>query len=208
MSSSSLRKSMVVTEINSDDITASQHECTSPSSATGDRTTGSTGLILIDRTGECLYINSTAQQLLCYPASPSGDRKLTETMQEQIRSRVLPLCKKCARGTFISGRRTYIYRTLLLEGAHAAEGPTTAVVLERQSRRNENLRRVCERYKLTPREREALILLAEGLTSKEIAQRMNISAHTVKGFVHLIMLKLGVTTRSGIVGKINLPMMQ
>jgi DNA-binding CsgD family transcriptional regulator len=56
---------------------------------------------------------------------------------------------------------------------------------------------------LTPREREALILLTEGLTSKEIAQRMNISAHTVKGFVHLIMLKLGVTTRSGIVGKIN-----
>jgi DNA-binding CsgD family transcriptional regulator len=62
---------------------------------------------------------------------------------------------------------------------------------------------VCQQYKLTRREREALMLLNEGLTSKEIAQRMNISANTVKGFVHLIMLKLGVTTRSGIVGKIN-----
>ena len=74
----------------------------------------------------------------------------------------------------------------------------------RLSRRNENLRKLCEQYKLTPREREVVTLLTEGLTSKEIAQKMNISAHTVKGFVHLIMVKLGVTTRSGIVGRLNI----
>ena len=194
---------MVASKINPDEITAPRHHHTTAVRTMGDGSTGSAGLILIDRTGECLYINSTARQLLCYPASLRADRKPTGTLQEEIRCRVLPLCSKCATGTFISRRRTYIYRTLLLEDANTPEGTTTAIVLERRSRRNENLRTVCERYKLTPREREALMLLTEGLTSKEIAQRMNISAHTVKGFVHLIMLKLGVTTRSGIVGKIN-----
>lgn len=203
MSLRSSPKSTVVTEINSGDTTAPEHQYTSGSGATGDLSAGSTGLIVVDRNGECLYINSIAQQLLCYPKSLSSGGNFSATIQQQIRSLVLPLCNKSATGTLIFGRRTYLYRTLVLETNHAREGGTTAIVLERRSRRNENIRRVCERYKLTPRERQAFILLTEGLTSKEIAQRMNISAHTVKGFVHLIMLKLGVTTRAGIVGKIN-----
>jgi DNA-binding CsgD family transcriptional regulator len=92
---------------------------------------------------------------------------------------------------------------VLQASSKQTEGPTIAIVLERSSRRNENLRRLVERYKLTLREREAVLLLIDGLTSKEIAQRMNISPHTVKGFLHFIMVKLGVTTRSGIVGKIS-----
>ena len=41
-----------------------------------------------------------------------------------------------------------------------------------------------------------------GFTSKEIAARMKISPNTVKAFLRLIMLKLRVSTRSGIVGRI------
>ena len=44
-------------------------------------------------------------------------------------------------------------------------------------------------------------LLAEGFCSKEIAARMNISPNTVKAFVHLVMVKMSVSTRSGIIGK-------
>jgi len=47
---------------------------------------------------------------------------------------------------------------------------------------------------------EALEYLIQGLTSKEIAERMHISVNTVKAFLRLIMVKMGVTTRSGIVG--------
>jgi len=43
-----------------------------------------------------------------------------------------------------------------------------------------------------------------GLTNKEIADRMGISANTVKGFVRLIMLKMGTSGRSGIVAKVLL----
>ncbi|MDQ2936477.1 MAG: response regulator transcription factor [Acidobacteriota bacterium] len=49
---------------------------------------------------------------------------------------------------------------------------------------------------LTPREREVLDMLAEGLSNKEIAWRMKISEHTVKFHVSSIFSKLGVSTRT------------
>jgi DNA-binding CsgD family transcriptional regulator len=55
-------------------------------------------------------------------------------------------------------------------------------------------------YHLTDREQEALIGVAKGLTGKELASRMNISPNAVKAFLRLIMVKMGVTTRAGIVG--------
>lgn len=49
---------------------------------------------------------------------------------------------------------------------------------------------------LTPREREVLDMLAEGLSNKEIAWRMSISGHTVKFHVASIFAKLNVSTRT------------
>jgi two-component system, NarL family, response regulator YdfI len=49
---------------------------------------------------------------------------------------------------------------------------------------------------LTPREREVLEMLAEGLSNKEIAWRMRISEHTVKFHVASIFAKLDVSTRT------------
>jgi len=49
---------------------------------------------------------------------------------------------------------------------------------------------------LTPREREVLEMLAEGLSNKEIASRMQISEHTVKFHVASIFGKLGASSRT------------
>ncbi len=49
---------------------------------------------------------------------------------------------------------------------------------------------------LTPREREVLNMLAEGLSNKEIAWRMTISEHTVKFHVASIFAKLDASTRT------------
>jgi DNA-binding CsgD family transcriptional regulator len=57
-------------------------------------------------------------------------------------------------------------------------------------------------YRLTDREREALRGIALGLTTKEVAERMNISPNTVKAFLRLIMLKMSVNTRAGITAKL------
>ena len=61
---------------------------------------------------------------------------------------------------------------------------------------------ISDRFGLTARERETVQFLLEGFTSKEIAQRMKISPNTVKAFIRLVMVKMGVSTRSGIIGKI------
>jgi DNA-binding NarL/FixJ family response regulator len=49
---------------------------------------------------------------------------------------------------------------------------------------------------LTPREREVLALLSEGLANKAIAARLGISDHTAKFHVNAILSKLGVDSRA------------
>jgi NarL family two-component system response regulator LiaR len=50
-------------------------------------------------------------------------------------------------------------------------------------------------HDLTPREREVLVLLVEGLTNPEIADRLTVSRSTAKAHVSNILSKLGASTR-------------
>ena len=54
---------------------------------------------------------------------------------------------------------------------------------------------------LTPRELDVLAALAEGMTNKAIARRLNISLHTVKFHVESLFRKLGARTRTEAVAK-------
>ncbi|MGH2744957.1 MAG: response regulator transcription factor, partial [Thermoleophilaceae bacterium] len=49
---------------------------------------------------------------------------------------------------------------------------------------------------ITPREREVLRLLAEGLTNRQIAERLVLSEHTVHRHVTNILRKLGLPSRT------------
>jgi len=49
---------------------------------------------------------------------------------------------------------------------------------------------------LTPREPEVLQVLAEGLSNRAIASRLNISEHTVKFHMSAIFAKLGAGNRT------------
>jgi DNA-binding NarL/FixJ family response regulator len=49
--------------------------------------------------------------------------------------------------------------------------------------------------RITKREREIIALIADGLSNKDIAQRLNIATYTVKSHVHNIMEKLTLHTR-------------
>ena len=49
--------------------------------------------------------------------------------------------------------------------------------------------------RMTKREREVIDLIAEGLSNKEIAQRLSIATYTVKSHVHNILDKLALHTR-------------
>jgi DNA-binding CsgD family transcriptional regulator len=80
---------------------------------------------------------------------------------------------------------------------------TIALLLERQPSAALSLkRRIWEEFGLTQRERQTVELLLLGMTTKEIAQSMKVSPNTIKTYLRLIMTKMRVTTRAGIIGKI------
>lgn len=52
---------------------------------------------------------------------------------------------------------------------------------------------------LTPRERQVALLVAEGLSNREIAQRLCIAVKTVENHLTIIYSKLGVKTRTQLI---------
>lgn len=52
---------------------------------------------------------------------------------------------------------------------------------------------------ITPREREVMVLVAQGLANKVIAAELGISRRTVEGHLRHLFEKLGVSSRSGLV---------
>jgi len=165
---------------------------------------GTTGFLLADRALKPLYRNNAASCILCYP---DGLRASVNSamLQGRIRSilQVEHFIKGLAPISFRSGRRRYICRSFLVEPQDDGRLPVeVALVLERRPRVPIDFSEVSRYFHLSRREGETVELLIDGLTTKDVAQRMGISPNTVKQFVRLIMSKMGVTTRWGILGKL------
>jgi RNA polymerase sigma factor (sigma-70 family) len=73
---------------------------------------------------------------------------------------------------------------------------TSQLILELPSKQNNDNDKVLQ--KLTQREKEVALLLKEGLTYNEIADKLNISARTVKAHSQAIYKKLEVKDRLGL----------
>jgi DNA-binding CsgD family transcriptional regulator len=61
------------------------------------------------------------------------------------------------------------------------------------------LSQVSRQFNFTQREQQAVALLLQGLSNKEIAESMGISANTVKAFLRMATIKMGAPSRVGIV---------
>ena len=59
----------------------------------------------------------------------------------------------------------------------------------------EHSNKLMESVRMTKRERQVIELVSEGMTNKEIAQRLHLSTYTVKSHVHNILEKLALHTR-------------
>ena len=55
--------------------------------------------------------------------------------------------------------------------------------------------KLSEAVRMTKRERETIALIAEGMSNKDIAEKLNLSTYTVKSHVHNIMEKLALHSR-------------
>jgi DNA-binding NarL/FixJ family response regulator len=58
-----------------------------------------------------------------------------------------------------------------------------------------NASKLIESVRMTKRERQVIELVADGLTNKEIAQKLHLSTYTVKSHIHNILEKLALHTR-------------
>jgi DNA-binding CsgD family transcriptional regulator len=106
---------------------------------------------------------------------------------------------------FTSGRRRYSCCAFRLESqSHPTSPfqPSIVVVLERVVRRPVDVAQWSQEFQLTARECEAVTLLLQGLSGKQIAAAMRVSPSTVKTFLKLAMAKVGVSTRAGIIAKV------
>ena len=171
------------------------------------------GLIVIDASLSVVASNSEALRILAFPDRPENIRSLDSWLANKIRSDLVER-QSASRlvGEFRSAKRTYLCRSfpVQLKGRKTADNKNGSaspdglliVMLERKSNEVVMIAEISERFGLTGREQETVQFLLEGLTSKEIAQRMKISPNTVKAFIRLVMVKMGVSTRSGIIGKI------
>jgi DNA-binding CsgD family transcriptional regulator len=166
----------------------------------------SEGFLLLDPSMNPVFVNHAAAEILLYPQKVEAQKKLDRFLTNKIRGRLLfaessGLPELVTR--FQSGKRLYQCRAVRVKAMAGSDSQSSlAVFLERGSSGSIQLAQIAEKFNLTTREQEVLHCLSEGgLTTKEIAARIGISPNTVKAFLHLIMLKMGVTTRSGILGK-------
>jgi len=161
------------------------------------------GLLLLDSGNLPVYADTEAIRILVYPQEAENVQSLACYLAEKIRSlivngRGLPQARE-----LVSGKRRYLCRIFnLASGWKNCRTPAVAVLIERAHQVSFQVSLIAERFQLTPREEETVSLLLGGLTSKEIAQRMQISPNTVKSFLRLVMIKMGVSSRPGIMGKI------
>ncbi|HEV3333863.1 MAG TPA: LuxR C-terminal-related transcriptional regulator [Bryobacteraceae bacterium] len=162
------------------------------------------GMILLDLSLKPIAFDSGASAILRDPQDRNADPALClpKEVLETIRNHN-PNELSLVKTHFRLGKREYTCRAYLLESQIGTFTlPILALHLERDSSYNDALNEVIAAYHLTSREQEALRGISVGLTSKELAERMNISPNTVKAFLRLIMIKMGVTTRAGIVAKL------
>ena len=164
----------------------------------------STGMVLLDSSLRPIYANAEAVKILAYPGSPRKTKFVEGFPVEKIRAIIHKQQgdPESSFGTQLSsGRRRYLCRVYALTSSSKKGSESATVLLFERNPGSLDLFQMAGEFHLTQREREAVELLAQGLTSKEIANRMRISPNTVKAFLRLVMVKTGVSTRSGIIGK-------
>jgi DNA-binding CsgD family transcriptional regulator len=165
------------------------------------------GFLLLDAGLNLIASNHPALQILSFSCEVNRIKQPKVSLADRVRTTLLD--HKHQGGTafvkdFMSGKRRYVCKSFQVacnDGNDSLQ-PAFAVLLERQAAGNTALTEISAQFDLTRRECETVEFLLQGLTSKEIATRMKISPNTVKAFLRLVMVKMKVSTRSGIAGKI------
>jgi len=164
------------------------------------------GLLLLDSSLNPISCNDETIRILSYPEAPQHVKRLDVFLRDTIRARLVnPQSPRHAHFVteFVSGKRRYrCWAFHLNRHLRGSSRPALELLLERSTSGLLFLHRIAQQFKFSRREHQAVVLLLQGLSNKEIANRMNISPNTVNTFFRLVMIKMGVCSRSGILARI------
>jgi DNA-binding NarL/FixJ family response regulator len=133
----------------------------------------------------CREIRSLHPRTVCLMlTSFSDDEALIQTIMAGAAGYVL---KQIRSPDLVAAVRT------VASGQSLLDPRVTAQVLERLRRGPEEDERIA---RLSPQERQVLELLAEGLTNRQIADRMYLAEKTVKNYVTSVLSKMQMTRRT------------
>ncbi len=158
------------------------------------------GILLVNSSLELISMNTEAGNLLSYPRSPDQIEAVRHELSPN-KIRLLLEGDISSSSVHMFGRRRYTGRILPMIAAENSV-QTTVILLERSYQRWADVGQVAKEFHLTEREKETLVHLLEGHTSKQIAKQMGISPNTVKTYLRFIMVKMSVSNRSAILVKV------
>ena len=165
------------------------------------------GILLLDESSKLIACDRGASMLLGLIGGTSHAEGAVVALPGEI-AEALDLCRRTGKThwkvQFRVSSTDYVCRGYGLQTPNGclAQLSFVALHLERVAGSDEAINEAIANYHLTDREQQTLRGILLGLSTKEVADQMRISPNTVKAFTRLIMIKLGVTTRWGIIAKI------
>jgi len=189
---------------------------------------GQTGLVILTRNGSVVYLSDAARNLLflaAYGTFPVGQGRFSPPVA------VPPVLQQlCANldgifqgwdapppsFTHTNARGRFVFRAYWLQPPTIHTGLDTAgysptddgligVLIEHQEPLRLQLYRNLQGWRLSPREQEVGLALAEGLSQAAIATRLNVSVQTVVTYVRRLYAKLEVHNRAELLDKLRTP---
>lgn len=189
---------------------------------------GQTGLVILTRNGSVVYLSDAARTLLflaTYGALPVGQGHSDPPVA------VPPVLQQlCANldgifqgwdapppsFTHTNARGRFVFRAYWLQPPAVHPGPDAlghppaadgliGVLIEHQEPLRLQLYRNLQGWRLSPREQEVGLALAEGLSQAAIAARLNVSVQTAITYIRRLYAKLEVHSRAELLDKLRTP---
>lgn len=163
-------------------------------------------VVLLNSTYSPLYVSTEAARLLLYPAKVEDMSLAATAIAGKVQEMIATGSRKegdYRYGFLESAGRAYMWNVTRCDEWTATDTPWNYVLMIRAAELpQDKIKTITRQFNLAPRQEQVLAYLFQGLTSKEIANFMDLSPHTVKIHIRALMNKLQVTTRTALVGRV------
>jgi len=164
------------------------------------------GMVILTRTGDIELITPPARELLAALRSPAlaGREEVVPTALASLAEHARRSARDgVAHADVVAVPSGLGWITLHASLPDGGSDGRVAIVVERSASERATALRL-ETYGVTEREREVAVLLAQGLTNPDIAQRLVLSPYTVQDHIKSLFEKTGVGSRQELVARVFL----